>query len=255
VRRFALGVAALLALAGCAATPAEPHPGGGDAAARPTTVTVFAAASLSGVFTTLGDEFEAQHPGVTVDFNFGGSSGLAAQIGQAAPADVFAAASPETMRTVVDAGLASHPSVFATNTLQIAVPAGNPGEVGGLAAFADESLVVALCAPEVPCGAAAAKVLAAAGVTASADTLEEDVKAVLTKVELGEADAGLVYRTDVLAAGAKVEGVDIPGAENAANEYPIVALDNASPAAAEFVAYVLSAEARSTLEAAGFGAP
>jgi molybdate transport system substrate-binding protein len=254
VRRLALGVVVALALAGCASpagrgTPASGTPEGAS------TVTVFAAASLGGVFTALGKRFEAQHPGVSVDFNFGGSSGLAAQIVQGAPADVFAAASPDTMRTVLDAGFATDPSVFATNTLQIAVPAGNPGAVTSLADLADAGLTVALCAPEVPCGAAAAAVLSAAGVTASVDTLEQDVTAVLTKVELDEADAGLVYRTDVLAAGAKVEGVDIPGAENAPNDYPIAALDGASTAAGSFVAYVLSAEGGSTLEAAGFGSP
>jgi molybdate transport system substrate-binding protein len=247
VRRLALGTSVLLALAGCA-----PAHGSADAG---TTVTVFAAASLDDVFETLATRFEARHPGTTVDLQFGGSSGLAAQIVEGAPADVFAAASTETMQRVVDAGLATGPTTFATNTLQIAVPPGNPGGVDGLADLADPALTVALCAPEVPCGAAAAAVLTAAGVTPSVDTLEQDVKAVLTKVELDEADAGLVYRTDVLVAGAKVEGVDIPLADEATTAYPVAALDGAPPEAAEFVAFVLSDEGSSVLEEAGFGAP
>jgi molybdate transport system substrate-binding protein len=247
VRRLAAGAVLLLVLAGCAPT-ASPR---GEAEG----ITVFAAASLDAVFTELGEEFEARHPGVTVELVAAGSSGLAAQIVQGAPADVFAAASPETMRTVVEAGLARDPRTFASNTLELVVPAGNPGAVSGLAALADPALAVALCAPEVPCGDASAALLAGAGVSASVDTFEQDVTAVLARVRAGEADAGLVYRTDVRAAGDEVEGIVVPGAERATNEYPVVALDGAGASARAFVAFVLSDEARAVMEEAGFGAP
>jgi molybdate transport system substrate-binding protein len=248
VRRVALAAAVLLTLGGCAAPAA-------DADGDDERLTVFAAASLAEVFAQLGEEFEAGHPGVTVAFEFGGSSGLAAQIVQGAPADVFAAASPETMRTVVDAGLARDPATFATNTLELVVPAGNPGAVSGLADLGDPELAIALCASEVPCGAASASLLADAGVTPSVDTLEQDVTAVLTRVRAGEADAGLVYRTDVLAAGDDIEGIKIAGADRATNDYPVVALDGAGDAAADFVAFVLSDDGLAVMEAAGFGAP
>ena len=221
------------------------------------TVTVFAAASLTDAFQAIADAFIAEHPNVDVTINFGGSSGLATQIVEGAPADVFAAASPVTMTTVTDAGLADDPVNFASNTLMIAVPTDNPGGVTGLADFANSDLSVALCAIEVPCGAAAAKALDAAGIVASVDTFEQDVKAVLTKVELGEVDAGLVYRTDVQAAGSKVMGIDFPEAAGAPARYPIAALSAAAnpDAAAAFVAFVLSDVGQAILRKAGFGAP
>src|SRR5690606_38093137 len=151
---------------------------------------------LTGTFTELGKEFEAEHPGTRVRFSFGGSATLAQQIVQGAPADVFAAASPATMKTVTDASLANTPATFARNRLQIAVPAGNPAGVGELKDLAGPEVKVALCAEQVPCGAAAAKALDAAGVQVRPFTLEQDVRATLTKVELGEVDAALVYRTD-----------------------------------------------------------
>ena len=255
----ALAPAALLAagllLVGCASgTPAE-TPAATDEAISGT-VTVFAAASLNESFGVIKDAFEDANPGIEVVYNFGGSSGLAEQIVQGAPADVFAAASPATMTTVTDADLADAPTEFATNTLEIAVPVGNPGKVTGLADFANEDLAIALCAVEVPCGAAADKALTAAGITAAPDTLEQDVKAVLTKVELGEADAGLVYVTDVAAAGDAVEGVEFPEAADAVTAYPIATLTEAQnpDAAAAFVAWVLSDEGQAVLAEAGFGA-
>ena len=219
---------------------------------------MFAAASLTETFTELGDAFTADHPDVTVTFSFGGSSGLAAQVASGAPADVFAAASGTTMATVVDAGGgAGEPTVFARNVLQLVVPAGNPAGVTGLEDLTDPDLTIALCAPEVPCGSAAEKVFAAAGLTPAPDTLEQDVRAVLTKVELGEVDAALVYRTDVLAAGDSVEGIDLPGSADAVNDYPVVVLaESPNPdAAAAFVDLVLSAEGRDVLTGAGFQAP
>jgi molybdate transport system substrate-binding protein len=242
----------LTALTGCATVAPEPTPAPDDTPSG--TVTVFAAASLTDTFQAIATAFEAQHPEVTVTFNFGGSSGLATQIVEGAPADVFAAASPATMATVTDAGLAIDPHDFATNTLEIAVPADNPGGVTGLADFANPDLAIALCAVEVPCGAAAAKALDAAGIVASVDTYEQDVKAVLTKVEVGEVDAGLVYVTDVYAAGARVRGIEFPEAADAVARYPIATISD-SAAAAAFVAFVLSDAGQNSLKRAGFGAP
>lgn len=256
--RAALAVATVLVLAACGGTAPQDESvqTGGDGLRGD--LTVFAAASLTDTFTALGDAFTAEHPDVDVTLNFGGSSGLAEQIGSGAPADVFASASPATMTTVVDAGGADgEPATFTSNTLQIVVPAGNPAGVTGLADFADDDLTIALCAAEVPCGAASEKVFAAAGVTPAPDTLEQDVRAVLTKVELGEVDAALVYRTDVLAAGDAVEGLDFPEAADAVNDYPIVVLAEApNPEAAQaFVDLVLSDEGQQLLRDAGFGAP
>src|SRR4051812_47018525 len=189
--------ASLTPAAGCGSTDdkdSSANKGGGK------TLFVFAAASLTETFTSLGKTFETAHPGVTVKFNFGGSSALAQQITQGAPADVFAAASPATMKIVTDAhGAASTPAVFARNRLEIAVPPGNPGKVKTVEDLADPKLKVVECAPEVPCGAAAVKALGAAKVTVKPVSQEQDVKAALTKVRLGEADAALVYRTDVQA--------------------------------------------------------
>ena len=255
MKPLALLAAAALALAGCTATTPESSPTTADALTG--TVTVFAAASLTESFQAIADAFTAEHPGVDVTFNFGGSSALATQIAEGAPVDVFAAASPATMTTVTDAGLATDPHDFATNTLEIAVPTDNPGRVTGLADFANPDLAIALCAAEVPCGAAAITALDSAGIVASVDTYEQDVKAVLTKVELGEVDAGLVYRTDVLAAGTKVTGIEFPEAAGAIATYPIAALTASAnaDAAAAFVAFVLSDAGQQILQKAGFGAP
>jgi len=216
---------------------------------------VLAAASLTETFTQLGAEFEAENPGVTVIFSFGASSALAQQVVSGAPGDLFASASPTTMATVTDAGLArGEPVVFVRNRLQIAVPTGNPGGVTGLADFADADLTIALCAEEAPCGAAAAKAFTAAGITPAPDTLEQDVKATLTKVELGEVDAALVYRTDVRAAADTVEGINFPESGDAINDYPIVLLADApnAEAAQAFLDYVLSEVGLQVLADAGF---
>jgi molybdate transport system substrate-binding protein len=218
------------------------------------TITVYAAASLTGTFTQLGKDYEAAHQGVKVVFNFAGSSALAQQINQGAPADVFASAAPKNMDQVTDKG---SPTVFATNTLEIAVPKGNPGKVTGLKDFTDKDKKIALCAAQVPCGAAAAKVFAAAGLTPQPDSLEQDVKAALTKVSLGEVDAALVYKTDVLAAKDKVDGIEFPEADKAINGYPIATLTKAPNAggAKAFVDYVLSDKGKAVLSAAGFDVP
>ncbi|MFD7901954.1 molybdate ABC transporter substrate-binding protein [Kitasatospora sp. NPDC057904] len=221
-------------------------------------ITVFAAASLKETFTELGKKFEAANPGAKVTFNFGGSSSLATSINSGAPADVFAAASPATMKTVTDAGGASGtPATFVKNTLTIAVPKGNPKHITGLKDLTTSGVKVALCAKEVPCGAAALTALQAAGVNLTPVTLEQDVKGALTKVELGEVDASLVYQTDVKADAGKIDGVDFPEAAKAVNDYPIATLAKApnKDGAAAFVAYVQSPEAKQVLTAAGFQAP
>ncbi|MDQ1733044.1 MAG: molybdate transport system substrate-binding protein [Pseudonocardiales bacterium] len=233
----------------------------GDAAASGSalsgTVTVLAAASLQDTFTTLGKQFETAHRGVTVKLNFGASSALALQINQGAPADVFASASTKNMTQVSDAGGAAAPTNFAKNVMQIAVPPSNPGKVSALADLARPGVKLALCQPQVPCGATAAKVFSNAKLNVRPVTLEADVKSTLTKVELNEVDAGLVYVTDVRAAGSKVKGIDIPAELNASTEYPIATLTRARDGAAAraFTAYVLSTAGQAVLAAAGFEKP
>ena len=249
-----IALALVVGLSGCGAgDPATSSSSGGEA----TTLTVFAAASLTGTFTELGRTFEAAHPGTTVRFNFGSSATLAQQIVEGAPADVFAAASPATMKTVTDAFPGAAPVTFVRNILQIAVPADNPAKVDDLADLADPKVKVALCAEQVPCGAAAVKALDATGLKVTPVTLEQDVKATLTKVSLGEVDAALVYRTDVIASAGKVLGIDFPEAEKAINDYPIVTLPKAPApeAARQFVDLVLSRQGRNVLTKAGFQAP
>jgi molybdate transport system substrate-binding protein len=186
-------------------------------------VTVFAAASLTESFTQIGKDFEAANPGSKVVFSFAGSSALATQINQGAPADVFAAASPATMKTVTDAGNGDgSPVVFVKNQLVIAVPKGNPKGIKGLSDLTKSGVKVALCAEQVPCGAAAKTALAAANVSITPVTLEQDVKAALSKVKLGEVDAALVYRTDAKAAPSDVDGIEFPESAGAINDYPIV---------------------------------
>lgn len=251
MRRAVILLTAAVVLTGCA----EEAPV--DDGQMHGTLTVFAAASLTETFDALAAEFEAEHPQVEVVLNYGGSSSLATQITQGAPADVFAAANESTMQMVVDAGDASDAPIFATNTLVLVTPPGNPAGVTGLADLADPDLAIALCDPVVPCGSAAQTLLTNAGVTAVPDTLEEDVKAVLTKVELGEADAGLVYVTDAHAAGSTVEIVDVPEAQQVINRYPIAVLTGAPnpDAARAWVEFVLSDEGQTVLSDAGFLAP
>ena len=254
------GVVAVLALGACAASGTDGE-GAASASAtvdsEPTTLTVFAAASLTEAFDRLAERFEAEHPSVEVVLSYGGSAALAQQVVEGAPVDVFASAAGTPMQAVVDAGLAEDPIVFATNTLELVVPKGNPAGVTGLADLADPDLRVALCDASVPCGAASAELLEREGVVAAPDTLESDVKAVLTKVSLGEVDAALVYRTDVIAAGDEVEGLEVPGAASVVNRYPVAALADAAhaDAAANFVSFVTGEAGRAVLAAAGFGVP
>ncbi|MDH6133460.1 molybdate transport system substrate-binding protein [Kitasatospora sp. MAA4] len=245
------------------ATPAASGASGSAAASASApkatgTITVFAASSLTGTFNDLGKKFEAANPGTTVKFNYGGSSALAQSIVAGAPADVFAAASPATMKTVSDAkDTATDPKVFVRNTLEIAVPKGNPKNLTSLQALAAPGVKVALCATQVPCGSAAQTALTAANVKLTPVTLEQDVKSALTKVELGEVDASVVYQTDVQAAGGKVDGVNFPEAAKAINDYPIAEVAKAPNAAGAeaFIAFVESTTGMQVLTTAGFQAP
>ncbi|GGX56922.1 molybdate ABC transporter substrate-binding protein [Streptomyces fructofermentans] len=258
------GAAALLALSACS-SPDDSSSGTSDGSASASsqeklsgTVTVFAAASLKEGFETLGKNFEKEHPGTKVTFSFGGSDSLAASITGGAPADVFASASPKTMKIVTDAGDASGtPATFVRNELEIATLPGNPDKVASLKDLTNPDLKVVLCDKEVPCGAAAQKALDAAGLKLTPVSYEQDVKGALTKVELKEADAAVVYKTDVHAAGDKVEGVRFPESADAINDYPIVRLEDAknAEAAEAFIALVRSAEGRQVLTGAGFLEP
>lgn len=254
-------VTAALMLGSCSSgrSAATPHDGSSPATSPKVagTVTVLAAASLTDPFTTLGKQFEAAHPGVKVTLSFGASSTLAQQINEGAPVDVFAAAAPTNMKQVIDAGGAASSSNFAKNVLEIAVPPSNPAQVKGVADLARPGVKVALCQPQVPCGALAAQVIANAKVDVTPVTLEQDVKGTLTKVELNEVDAGLVYATDVTAAGPKVVGVPLPPDVNASTQYPIAALTKAPNQAGgkAFLAYVLSPDGQKVLTAAGFEKP
>ncbi|MEU8047478.1 molybdate ABC transporter substrate-binding protein [Micromonospora echinofusca] len=257
-RAAAVAVAALV-LAGAAGCGGGNASGGGSAGGPRAggTVTVFAAASLTEAFTRLGRDFEASG-GATVVFNFAGSAALAAQINQGAPADVFASAAPRNMATVTGAGNADgDPAVFARNQLVVAVPKGNPRGVAGLADLARPGVQVALCAEQVPCGAAARTALDAASVAVTPVTLEQDVRGALAKLRLGEVDAALVYRTDALAAAAEVTAVEFAESARAGNDYPIVVLRDAPnpDGARAFVAYVRSERGRAVLAGAGFQAP
>lgn len=247
-------VLGMLITAGCggSADGGQETTGDGDLHGE---VTVFAAASLTESFTELRKMFEKQHPDVEVRTSFAGSSSLARQIVRGAPAGVFASANVRQMKRTVDAGsMASDPVTFVRNKLQIAVPAGNPADIDGLAAFGKQRLRIAVCAEQVPCGAAARKALRAADIELSADSLEQDVKAVLTKVRLGEVDAGLVYRTDVASAGDAVEGIGFPAADKAVNNYEIATVADApNPTAAKaFVDFVQSPRAQHVLAEYGF---
>jgi molybdate transport system substrate-binding protein len=247
----------LAAASGCAGsaddsagTSSTPSPVHGE-------ITVLAAASLTEAFTALGSAFEADHPGTKVTFSFGASSALAQQVLQGAPADVFASASPANMRQVTDDGAAEAPAEFARNVMQVAVPRGNPARISSVADLGQDGVKVVLCQPAVPCGAVAREVLGNAGVHVTPVSQEADVKAVLAKVELGEADAGIVYVTDVRAAQRKVEGISVPDRLNASTSYPIATLKashNAATAKA-FVDLVLSANGTAALRSAGFQQP
>jgi molybdate transport system substrate-binding protein len=260
IRALAAGAVGLaLLLAGCGGGGSS---SGSAAAKTPApaarTLNVFAAASLNEAFTELGHQFEASNPGVTVKFNFAGSSDLAQQIVNGAPADVFASASDATMKTVTDAGdTAAPPTKFATNVLQIATVPGNPKGIATFADLAKPGLKVVTCAPQVPCGAVEQKIEQTTGVKLTPVSQEADVKSVLGKVTSGDADAGLVYVTDVNSAGDKVQGVDFPEAKTAVTNYPIAVIKNAPQPelANSFEQLVLGEAGQKALGAVGFGKP
>ncbi|MET7350278.1 molybdate ABC transporter substrate-binding protein [Streptomyces mirabilis] len=266
LRVAGVGAAALLALSACSSSDSDSSSNSSpksdtSASSSPKlsgTVTVFAAASLKESFTTLGKEFEKANPGTKVTFNFGGSDTLAASITGGAPADVFAAASPKTMAIVTDKkDAATTPAAFVRNQLEIATLPGNPDKVASLKDLTKSGLKVVLCDKTVPCGAAAQKALDASKLKLTPASYEQDVKSALTKVELKEADAAVVYKTDVKAAGDKVEGVEFPESAKAINDYPIALLKDApnAEAAKAFIALVQSAEGQKVLTAAGFLQP
>lgn len=258
----ALAAASVLLLAGCASGDADPN---AEQTTAPTSVepeltgelSIYAAASLKAAFDELEIRFEELHPGLEVlPIVYDGSSTLAAQIIEGAPADVFASADENNMQKVVDAGLATDPELFATNTLVIIMPAGNPGGVEDLSDLADDSITVVLCELEVPCGAASQTLLSNAGLTVTPASYEQNVTAVLTKVAASEADAGLVYATDVQGR-TDVEFIVPDGAEDVVNRYPIDALTEApNPDAAQaFAEFVLSPQGQEVLAGLGFGRP
>lgn len=254
LRAAAIGVTTLL-LAACA--PTAPDRQGAGTAGHSGSLTIFAAASLSASFTELAKEFGADNPAVTVNpISFDGSASLATQIAEGAPADVFASADEANMAKVASE-LDGSPMDFASNTLEIVVQAGNPLNITDLSDLAKPGVQVVLCAPEVPCGTASHTIFDLDGVTITPVSEEQNVKAVLAKVQAGEADAGLVYVTDVAAAAGSVDGVTIPGAERAATTYPIAALSHAADpdVARAFIAFVLSARGQDVLATYGFATP
>ncbi len=260
VRTLSTLLAALVAaqvLAGCGGSGGGSGGASGSSGDRGT-LRVLGAASLTGTFTSLAKDFEAAHPGVTVKLAFDSSATLAEQVNQGAPADVLATADADTLATVSKAGnTAGDPRVFATNHLQMVVPKDNPAHLKAFRDLEKPGVRYVVCVDTAPCGKLAATVLADSGITAKPASEEVDVKAVLSKVQLGEADAGLVYATDAVAGGDKVVPIDIPTSDHNLNSYPIAALKESQKPrlAQEFVDLVLSAQGRKTLTDSGFGRP
>ena len=261
-RRFAViaiaGIAITIPVSRtAAATSTSEPPGSPPANALSGDINVFAAASLTNAFEAIAVEFEAANPDADLVFNFAASSELAASIVEdGTPADVFASADQNNMNKLVDAGLDDgDPATFATNSLAIVVEPGNPQGIGGVEDLADPDLIVVATSPEVPIGAYTQQVFEAAGVEVTPDSFEENVRGILTKVTEGEADAGVVYVSDVFAAGEDAEGVDIPAEINVVAEYPISAVSEAAnpDGAAAFIGYVLSDEGQAILADFAFG--
>lgn len=258
LKRLAVLLAAAIALfvAGCGGSASSSSSGAGAAPSRATgTVTVLAAASLTDAFNKIGSDLEAKDPGLVAKFSYAGSPTLVQQIQEGAPADVFASADQPNMDKVVNGGQASGKAqVFAHNRLQIVVPAGNPKKISSVSDLANPGLKVDVCAPGVPCGTYATTVFNKSGIKVTPVSQEDNVKAVVTKVSLGEADAGIVYRTDVQAGGSKVQGVDIPESSNVVAAYPMVQLKTAQNGAGAkaFMDEVMSAQGQQVLKQYGF---
>jgi molybdate transport system substrate-binding protein len=247
-------------LAGCASGTPGPAASGSasEAPELSGTITVFAAASLKATFTKLASDFEAKNPGTKITLNFAGSSDLVTQITQGAPADVFASADTKNMTKLSDAKLIDGTaSNFATNVLEIAVPPSNPASISSFSDLAKPGVKVVVCAPQVPCGAATDKVERATGSTLTPVSEESSVTDVLGKVISGEADAGLVYVTDVKTAGDKVKGIPFAESDKAVNTYPIATVGTSrnKDLAAAFVATVTGSEGKKVLNDAAFGTP
>ena len=246
--------AAALVLAACSSSSSS-----GTASGKPTgTLVVFAATSLTDAFNKIAAQFQKANPDVTVKFNYNGSSSLATQITQGAPADVFASASPTNMKVVTDAGdAAGTPKTFTSNTGEIMVETGNPLHIKTVADLANSKIKTVVCAPEVPCGALAQDIFKNAGVTVKPVSEEQNVGGVVTKVTLGEADAGIVYVTDVKANENDAVGVPIPANQNDITEYPIVEVKAApnATAAKAFMSYVLGSAGQQVLASFGFMPP
>ena len=255
-----LAACAVVTLAAACSSSSTTSPSAGSAASGKVsgTLVVFAATSLTDAFDRIGAQFEKAHPGVTVKFNYNGSSSLATAINQGAPADVFASAAPANMKTVTDAGDATGtPQVFTRNTGEIMVEKGNPKKITSVKDLANPAIKVAVCAPEVPCGAVATAIFKNAGVTVKPVSEETNVGGVVTKVTLGEVDAGIVYVTDVKANEAKATGVPIPSDQNDVTEYPIVEVKGAPNAsgAKAFISYVMGPAGQQVLASFGFMPP
>jgi molybdate transport system substrate-binding protein len=256
MRIWLAGAAAVALLAGCSSSGGD---GSGNTSSAPGalagSITVDAASSLTEAFDSLKTKFEADHPGTTITISYGASSDFATQIGQGAPADVFASASTSSMDDVGSAAI--NPTNFVTNTLEIAVPPNNPAGIHSIDDLAKSGVKVAVCDPEVPCGAVAQDVFKNAGITVHPAASLADVKTTLAAVESGEVDAGVVYVTDVRAAGNKVKGVAIADDVNSTTTYPIAVLKDAKDPdlAKAWVDFVLSPTGRQVLTADGFGKP
>lgn len=263
-RRWSIVIAILALLGALAACSSDSRSdssdsgssGASEAAKVSGELNVFAAASLKESFETIKADLEKANPDLTVNLQYGASGQLATQIVQGAPADVFASADETSMKTVTDAGLVKDSQIFASNKLQIVVPKGNPGNVKGLSDLANPDLTVVTCAEAAACGKTQKKIEEKAGITISSDSQEPDVKSVLQKVALGEADAGLVYVSDVKSQSDKVEGIDFPEAAEFGNKYPIGTVENApnADAAKAFIDYVLG-DGQKALQDNGFGKP
>jgi len=252
VSRVAAGVAALtlaLSVVGCSAA-------GGAPANGPTrhTVVVLAASSLTESLTAIAKDFEATHPGTDVQLSFASSSTVVTQVNQGAPADLIALAGTSAALLLDAKRIAGGSRSLASNTLEIATPPSNPGKVNAITDLSRATLKVVLCVATAPCGEAAAKVLSAAGVVAHVVSYENDVKATLAKVQLGEADAAIVYHSDVVSAGARVRGVQIPASVNQTLDYPLIRLTD-DPTTVEFATFLLSDQSRKRLRENGFLTP